>query len=124
MTENKRLTAVMAELGITDNGLAHRMFQVSKRDGGPVVSLKQANIKRYRLGENVPKPRTVTVMAEALSIKAGYRITAAQIGYAEPPGTQINPWRRFAEQCAAQRYAEFLASCGFGSLDHNGKVVA
>lgn len=104
---NQLLSAVMAELGISNKGLAKRMRDASVRDRGVSVGCNHTNIARYLTGVNRPTPRTLAVMLDVLSDLAGRAIDVAEIGYGElgagvdlARGQELRPPRlTFAGMC-------------------------
>lgn len=110
---NERLAALMAGLNVNKKGLANRMREASRADGGEAVSPTHTTIARYLSGEySQPKPRSVEVMAAALSQKAGRPVTAEEIGYQPSQSDPSQAWTRWAERQLVEQMNRQLRELG------------
>jgi tetratricopeptide (TPR) repeat protein len=79
---NHRLAAWMREAGISNKGLAKRMQDASRQDGGEHVSPSHTSIAKYLNGQIArPSDRSCQVMAKVLSHLLGRPLTLDDIGY-------------------------------------------
>ncbi|UGT45168.1 hypothetical protein LTV02_18015 [Nocardia yamanashiensis] len=85
---NMKLMAVMEEAGVKNHGLANRMQEASRLDGGEVLETSHSNIQKYRTGVTAePKPRTCAVMLNVLSELVKRDLSPADIGF---PGVKLD----------------------------------
>jgi len=75
---NVRLAEVLRQLDCSNKGLARRVRDVAARHG-VIVKTDHVTVKRWLDGA-IPHPDTCAFIAEALSAKAGYRITLDDLG--------------------------------------------
>ncbi|SUA73666.1 Uncharacterised protein [Nocardia otitidiscaviarum] len=80
-TPNVRLAAVMGGLRLSNHGLARRMRDASRLDGGKPLSTTNTHIAKYVAGIHRPTPRTCQVMLNVLSQLANNSFAPADIGY-------------------------------------------
>jgi len=79
---NYQLIAVMARLKMSNKGLARRVRELSEaRRPGAGLRTDHVTVLKWLRGAQ-PRPETASLIAEALSIQAGERITLADIGMA------------------------------------------
>lgn len=79
---NHLLTAVMAEAGMSNKGLARRVRALSASDGGELVRADHVAVARWLDGTiQQPRPRTCRLIARALSEQLGRPVALADIGY-------------------------------------------
>lgn len=82
-TGNHRLDARMREAGVTNKGLAKRMRDASRADGGDAMSPTHTSVAKYLNGQIAqPSDRSCQVMAKVLSQLLGRPLTLDDIGYA------------------------------------------
>ncbi|MFB8007524.1 hypothetical protein [Nocardia sp. NPDC056000] len=80
--ENKKLTAVMLEAGVLATGLAKRMQDHSRTDGGPELSTSHTLVKKWMDGiVGQPNERSCRVMLAVLGTKLNRDLRPADIGY-------------------------------------------
>lgn len=83
-TPNHQLAAVMREAGVSNKGLAKRMRDLSRVDGGEPISPSHTNVDKWLSGATRhPQSRTCHVLAKVLTHELGRPVTLADIGYGE-----------------------------------------
>ncbi|MEU0545019.1 hypothetical protein ABZ319_34620 [Nocardia sp. NPDC005978] len=79
---NMKLTAVMLEAGVTATGLAKRMQDYSRTDGGPELSTRHGLVKKWMDGVVAqPNERSCRVILAVLGQKLDRDLRPADIGY-------------------------------------------
>ncbi|MFB7722324.1 helix-turn-helix domain-containing protein [Nocardia sp. NPDC056100] len=71
----------MAELGISNKGLAKRMRDAAERDRAVPIGCTHSTIARYLSGENRPRSHSLAILLDVLSQLADRPFAAADIGY-------------------------------------------
>ncbi|MGX1805186.1 hypothetical protein ACWIGI_05680 [Nocardia sp. NPDC055321] len=80
--ENMKLIAVMLEAGVSATGLAKRMQDHSRSDGGPVLSTRHTLVKKWMDGVIAqPSERSCRVILAVLGAKLDRSLRPADIGY-------------------------------------------
>ncbi|QWF79769.1 hypothetical protein [Amycolatopsis sp. CA-230715] len=86
---NHLLDARMREAGVSNKGLAKRVQDLSRQDGGQAVSPSHTSIAKYLSGQiGQPSPRACQVIAKVLGNLLGRPLTSADIGYPEAPAAE------------------------------------
>lgn len=79
---NHKLAAVMLEAGVSNKGLARRMQEFSRADGGPPLATSHTNIGKYLSGEvGKPGARACQVMIGVLDQLINRNLRTVDIGY-------------------------------------------
>src|SRR4051812_23540103 len=76
---NTQLIAVMGEAHVSNKGLAKRMQDTAAQRGVRLGTTHVA-VQRWRDGSGI-QPQTAAIMADALSVKLGRRITPGDLGF-------------------------------------------
>lgn len=86
MAKNHRLEALIAEAGMSNKGLAARMQDCSRADGGNPLKTDHTHIAKYISGATKrPKTRSLDVMRLVFSERLGRPVSVADLGYEENP---------------------------------------
>ncbi|QEU94648.1 sporulation protein [Streptomyces kanamyceticus] len=83
---NAQLISLMDEAQVSNKGLAKRMRDLGRQRGTDLGTTHVA-VQRWRSGAGI-QPQTAAIMADALSVKLGRRVTPADLGFfgqTEPP---------------------------------------
>lgn len=96
--ENHRLKARMREAGLSNKGLAKRMSDFSRSDGGEPIAPSHTNVEKWISGETQrPKARTCHVLAKVLSQVLGRPISMDDVGYGDVPAENIDSTLEYPE---------------------------
>ncbi|WP_329522161.1 hypothetical protein [Spirillospora sp. NBC_01491] len=76
---NRRLAELMAEVGLSQKGLASRVVRLGERRGSAALRYNHSSVARWLRGE-LPRDPAPDLIAEVLSVELGRQITAAEAG--------------------------------------------
>lgn len=100
-TPNHHLAALMREAGMSNKGLAKRMRDLSRSDGGMPVSPTHTNIDKWVSGRIVqPNARNCHVMLAVFSHELGWPLTLQNIGYGDVPPAGVDTTLEYPDTIA------------------------